>query len=187
MGVVKFLSSRRRSPMVLAVILLFATTVLAGLYAALSASTSNASAPTAAVTVPSTDPRPPDRPARPTPSVVSKDVGPWSLRETTVTSLRLRHAFAAPPPVRCRFQTDLGPRSIDGDLGGLRFPSAEPPAHLVPHVGPWCNGSTLGFGPSSPSSNLGGPVLVDPRRVRHASPGGRVLVHGMTNSLGRTA
>ena len=25
--------------------------------------------------------------------------------------------------------------------------------------GPWCNGSTLGFGPRCPSSNLGGPVL----------------------------
>ena len=27
-----------------------------------------------------------------------------------------------------------------------------------PTTGPWCNGSTLGFDPSSPSSNLGGPA-----------------------------
>ena len=26
--------------------------------------------------------------------------------------------------------------------------------------GPWCNGSTAGFDPVSPSSNLGGPVLI---------------------------
>ena len=32
------------------------------------------------------------------------------------------------------------------------------PAYSPRRIGPWCNGSTSGFGPDGPSSNLGGPV-----------------------------
>ena len=50
--------------------------------------------------------------------------------------------------------TRAGCSSLKDRSGRKRSPDAQPS-----FFGPWCNGSTAGFDPVSPSSNLGGPVF----------------------------
>ena len=69
-----------------------------------------------------------------------------------------RASMATPSPFRQCVTAD--PTELERSGRGRRIEVGVAPGSRVLR-GPWCNGSTLGFGPRCPSSNLGGPVLTE--------------------------